>query len=150
VRRAVRDLERIGPPPYAAGTGGLDVRARWTDRLGGAVDGSTGPDLAFRALRCGSEYTWGDLLRRLLPGARFWMRNLDASLDSASAGGDTWDIPVPLTVIGGSDDWMAPLSASRRTFERARAPRKNLIELEGLGHYPFAQAPDRFADALTR
>jgi pimeloyl-ACP methyl ester carboxylesterase len=150
VRRAVRDLERTGPPPYRAAIGGLDMRAKWTDRLGGAIEGSTGADLAFRALRFGSEYTWGDLFRRLLPGVRFWMRNPDESLGPDAPGDAAWDIPVPLTVISGSVDWMAPLSASRRTFDRARAPRKSFVDLDGIGHYPFVQAPDRFAAALTR
>ena len=147
-RRAVRDLERIGHPPYGSGFRGLDVRARWTDRLGGAIEGATGSDIVFRAMRRGTEYTWGDLFRRFLPGVRFWMRNLDESLGPDSTEANSWDLPVPLLVVSGSVDWMAPLAASRRSFERAQAPRKQFIELPGLGHYPFVQDPRGFANAL--
>ncbi len=143
-RRAVRALERIGAPPYRTPYGGLNVRARWTNRLGGALDGRAGDDLAFQALRFGTENTWGDLFLRVLPGTNFWMRNMDDSLSATPK----FDCPIPLTVIQGTKDWMAPASATRRSFQRWRAPSKNLVEIQEVGHYPFVEAPDRFCDAL--
>ncbi|MDE1821457.1 MAG: alpha/beta hydrolase [Euryarchaeota archaeon] len=145
-RRAVAQLERIGPPPYRSRFGGLDVRARWTNQLGGAVPNGSGEDLAFRALREGTENTWGDLFFRVLPGTRFWMRHLDESLSEASA--SDFECPVPLLVVQGTLDRMSPPSATRRTFERWKAPSKRLLEIEGAGHYPFVDAPERFREAL--
>ncbi len=148
-RRAIGELERIGSPPYRSSSGGLDVRARWTDALGGAIEGTDGSRVAFRALRAGTEYTWGDLLLRFLPGVRFWMRNVDESFSRDAASERLLELPVPTTVVQGTADWMAPAAASRRYFERIRAPRKSFVELANLGHYPFVEEPNRFARVLT-
>ena len=147
-RRAIRDLERIGSPPYQTRYGGLNVRAKWTDRLGGAITGSSGSDLGFAAMRAGSVYTWGDLFFRFLPGIRFWMRNLDPSLTNTPSEGWYWQSPIPTTFVQGTEDWMAPMTASRRYFNRLVAPRKRFVELNGVGHYPFVQSPESFAGAL--
>jgi len=147
-RRATRELERIGSPPYRSPFGGLDTRARWTNALGGAIEGTDGSRLAFRALRAGTEYTWGDLFCRLLPGVRFWMRNVDDSL-SGDVGDERFHaLPVPTTIVQGTADWMVPAAASLRYFERLRAPRKRFAELNDVGHYPFVQAPGQFAQVL--
>jgi len=148
-RKAIRDLERIGPPPYRSQFGGLDVRARWTDRLGGAWEGTTGLDASWKALRRGTEYTWGDLFFRVLPGMKFWMRNVDDSLGAVDLITRIPKLPVPVTFVNGTADYMAPTSAARRYFESVQAPRKRFIELADVGHYPFAQAPDAFAAAVT-
>lgn len=147
-RRAEAALERIGPPPYAAETGALSVRARWTDRLGGAVKGTQGSAVAFRAARAGTEYSWLDIFRRYLPGERFWMQHADRVLGSASSTEGSAESPVPVVVMAGTDDWMVPLAACERTLVRYRAPAKSLVRLDGMGHYPFVENPSRFAGVL--
>ncbi len=147
-RKAIRALERIGSPPYRSPFGGLDVRARWTDRLGGAWEGTTGLGASWKALRRGTEYTWGDLFLRVAPGVKFWMRNVDESLGSVDLNERFPSLPVPVTFVNGTADYMAPTETARRYFELVQAPRKRFIELPGVGHYPFAQAPDAFAAAV--
>ena len=148
-RKATRDLERIGPPPYHSPPGGLDVRARWTDRLGGAWQGTTGFRASWKAIRHGTQYTWTDLFRRVSPGIRFWMSNVDESLGAVDLNTRFTQLPVPVTFVNGTADYMAPTRAARRYFELVEAPRKRFIELSGVGHYPFAQAPEAFAAAVT-
>ncbi len=148
-RKAVRDLELIGPPPYRSRFGGLDVRARWTDRLGGAWEGTTGLNASWKALRHGTEYTWADLFFRVAPGVRFWMRNVDESLGAVDLITRFPSLPVPVTFVNGTSDYMAPTETARRYFESIQAPRKRFIELAGVGHYPFAQVPDAFATAVS-
>jgi pimeloyl-ACP methyl ester carboxylesterase len=148
-RKAIRDLGRIGPPPYRSPFGGLDVRARWTDRLGGAWEGTTGLSASWKALRHGTEYTWGDLFLRVVPGVKFWMRNVDESLGSVDLSERFPSLPIPTTFVNGTADYMAPTETARRYFEHLEAPQKRFIELPGVGHYPFAQAPDAFAAAVS-
>lgn len=55
--------------------------------------------------------------------------------------------PAPLTVVWGADDPIAlPTMADR--LLRAR-PDVSLTVLDGVGHYPMVEAPDRFVGALT-
>ncbi|OWY62484.1 hypothetical protein B7486_58190 [cyanobacterium TDX16] len=54
--------------------------------------------------------------------------------------------PSPLTVVWGELDPVAVLPMTDKLLE-AR-PDATLVVLEGIGHYPMVEAPDRFADAV--
>ncbi len=56
--------------------------------------------------------------------------------------------PSPLAVVWGGDDPIAVPAMTER-LRRAR-PDIGLAVLEGVGHYPMVEAPDRFLDALGR
>lgn len=60
---------------------------------------------------------------------------------SALAGTD-----VPVLAIAGSEDRATPPAAARRIADTA--PRGELLMIEGAGHFPFAEAPDRYWPAL--
>jgi pimeloyl-ACP methyl ester carboxylesterase len=54
--------------------------------------------------------------------------------------------PSPLAVVWGADDPIAVHDMARRlTTARPDAP---LVTLEGVGHYPMVEAPERFAGAV--
>ena len=56
------------------------------------------------------------------------------------------DHPSPLTVVWGIDDPIAvPAMAERLAAER---PDARVVRLDGVGHYPMVEAPDRFAAAV--
>jgi pimeloyl-ACP methyl ester carboxylesterase len=55
--------------------------------------------------------------------------------------------PSPLTVVWGRDDPIAVAAMASR-LARAR-PDLRLQLLDGVGHYPMVEAPDRFLDALA-
>ncbi len=55
--------------------------------------------------------------------------------------------PSPLTVVWGGDD---PIAVSAMTDRLVRArPDATLTLLDGVGHYPMVEAPDRFVEALV-
>ena len=49
---------------------------------------------------------------------------------------------VPVLAIAGSEDRATPPAAARRIA--ATAPRGELLVVDGVGHFPFAEAPDRY------
>ena len=52
---------------------------------------------------------------------------------------------IPVLAVGGEHDWMCPLAERiART-----APRGELAVIPGAGHFPFAEAPDAYWDAVT-
>jgi pimeloyl-ACP methyl ester carboxylesterase len=55
--------------------------------------------------------------------------------------------PSPLTVVWGVDDPIAVAAMADR-IEAAR-PGARVVRLDGVGHYPMVEAPDRFAWAAT-
>lgn len=55
--------------------------------------------------------------------------------------------PSPLAVVWGRDD---PIAVPAMTDRLRRARRElDLVVLDGVGHYPMVEAPDRFLDAVT-
>jgi pimeloyl-ACP methyl ester carboxylesterase len=55
--------------------------------------------------------------------------------------------PSPLAVVWGADD---PIAVVAMTDELSRArPDTHVTILDGVGHYPMIEAPDRFAAAVT-
>jgi pimeloyl-ACP methyl ester carboxylesterase len=59
---------------------------------------------------------------------------------------------IPVLAIAGSEDRPTPPAAARRIA--STAPRGELMLIEGVGHFPFAEAPERYwpplIDWLTR
>jgi pimeloyl-ACP methyl ester carboxylesterase len=55
--------------------------------------------------------------------------------------------PSPLAVVWGADD---PIAVVAMTDELSRArPDAHVTILDGIGHYPMIEAPDRFAKAVS-
>jgi pimeloyl-ACP methyl ester carboxylesterase len=56
--------------------------------------------------------------------------------------------PSPLSILWGRDDPIAVVAMATRLHE-AR-PDATLEVLDGVGHYPMVEAPDRFAESVAR
>ncbi|MEZ5237643.1 MAG: alpha/beta hydrolase [Microthrixaceae bacterium] len=54
--------------------------------------------------------------------------------------------PSPLGIIWGTEDPIAVIDMARRLHDRRRD--SELVELEGVGHYPMIEAPTAFASSL--
>lgn len=54
--------------------------------------------------------------------------------------------PAPLTIVWGDRDPVAVHAMAERLH--ADAPGSRLVTMEGIGHFPMIEAPDRFADAV--
>ena len=53
---------------------------------------------------------------------------------------------IPILAIAGEHDKGTPPAAARRIA--ATAPRGDLVILDGVGHFPFAEAPDAYWGAV--
>ncbi len=49
---------------------------------------------------------------------------------------------IPVLAIAGADDRATPPEAARRIADTA--PRGELLMIDGAGHFPFAEAPERY------
>lgn len=57
------------------------------------------------------------------------------------------DHPAPLTVVWGIDDPIAVAAMADRLA--AARPEARVVRLDGVGHYPMVEAPERFVAAVT-
>jgi pimeloyl-ACP methyl ester carboxylesterase len=148
-RRAIRQLEAIGPPPH------LDVkrfttRARWAANFGGVANGasfnSVLRDLLASLVRS-PDYSVTDIIRTV--------RGISASQAALLPQLATTDLvttmprlEVPIVLAQGRLDQVAPGDATQRFHDSLVAPSKQLVWFEKSAHTPHLEEPGKFRNLL--
>ena len=145
-RRALRSLERIGPPPYTGDWRKKTMTERtYVARFGGEVRASRhgAMGMVLRSVLVSSEYTLRDrvnFFRGVLGSMRaLWPQLLDVNLFEQVP-----EMRVPVFFMEGRHDWEVPSILSARYFEALRAPSKRLIWFEHSAHLPNVEERERF------
>ncbi len=145
-RRAVRTLERMGPPPYAGDYRRKTVTQRsLLARFGGEVHGSRSGALGMvlRALLVSREYTLRDRVN-VFRGIFRSMELLWPQLMTLDLAALVPEVKVPVFFAEGRFDHESPSEFAARYFEILRAPRKELVWFERSAHMVNAEQRDDF------
>jgi pimeloyl-ACP methyl ester carboxylesterase len=147
--RAIRQLEKIGPPPH------LDVkqfstRARWAANFGGVTAHKNHAGVlrtVFGSLIRSRDYSVADIVRTV--------RGITASQASLLPELATTDLvstmpvlDVPITIAQGRLDRVAPGEAAQRFYDSLEAPSKQLVRFEKSAHTPHYDEPQKFRRLL--
>jgi pimeloyl-ACP methyl ester carboxylesterase len=148
-RRAMRQLNKIGPPPH------LDVkhfstRARWAVTFGGVTTNANYGGL-LRAL-LGSmvrspDYSVADLIRTVR-GITTTQAALLPELATTDLVRTMPRLAVPIVIAQGRLDQVAPGEAAQRFHDSLTAPSKKLVWFEKSAHTPHLEEPGKFRDLL--
>jgi pimeloyl-ACP methyl ester carboxylesterase len=148
-QHAVKQLEAIGPPPHVTAKQFM-TRVRWATNFGGVSRDETFGSL-FRALLASllrsPDYSMGDIARTLrgMGTAQTALLPDLATLDLVET---VPSIDVPVVLVQGRRDRVAPGEAAQRYLSRLEAPSKQLVWFEFSAHTPHLDEPDRFRDLL--
>jgi pimeloyl-ACP methyl ester carboxylesterase len=149
-RSAIRQLEAIGPPPHT-GAGQFRTQARWVADFGGVATDESYPGL-LRALLVGlvrsPDYSAADVVRALR-GIGASQAALLPELAGTDLVGTVPHLDVPVVMVQGRRDQVAPGHAAQRFFDSLTAPSKRLVWFERSAHAPHLEEPDRFRQLLT-
>jgi pimeloyl-ACP methyl ester carboxylesterase len=150
-KRAIRQLEAIRPPPH------LDVkqfgtRVRWASNFGGVThDQSYGAVVRslLASLVRSSDYSVADVVRTVRGITATQARLLPemAVLDLVRT---VPHLDVPLVMIQGRLDEVAPGDAAQMYFDNVVAPSKELVWFDESAHTPHLEEPEKFRDLLIR
>jgi len=148
-RRAVRQLEKIGPPPHIR-VEQFTKRARWAMNFGGVTVGKSANDIlrsVLVSLVRSRDYPPAAVIRAvrgitasqaaLLPGLAG--TDLVATLPA---------LDVPVVFVQGRLDRVAPGEATGRLYESLTAPSKRLVWFENSAHTPHFDEPELFRRVL--
>ncbi|HEX6855588.1 MAG TPA: alpha/beta fold hydrolase [Streptosporangiaceae bacterium] len=148
-RRAVRQLEKIGPPPH------LDpkqftTRGRWIANFGGVTAGATGNSLGrtlAASLLRSPDYSPAAAVRtvRGVTSSQAALLPLLAHTDLVAT---MPKLDVPIVLAQGRLDQVAPGAATQRFYDALTAPAKQLIWFEHSAHTPQYDEPAKFRDLL--
>jgi pimeloyl-ACP methyl ester carboxylesterase len=139
-----RKLEALGPPPYSTARrwGVKQFAAEAADKAYGSlskrIDTMTVDSPA---------YTLKDHLD-LIFGAGFCLGKLFAQWMTFDAHRLGTRFGIPIYIITGSSDVMAPTQLSEEWLRSIEAPGKALITIPNAGHLVFATAPEVYLNAL--
>jgi pimeloyl-ACP methyl ester carboxylesterase len=148
-RRAIRQLEAIGPPPHTTAKQ-FTTRARWVANFGGVASHANFNGLLrallFSLVRS-PDYSAAAVLRTLRGvGAS------QAALLPQLAGTDLVRtmprLDVPLVMAHGRLDQVAPGEAAQRFHDSLTAPGKQLVWFSRSAHTPHLEEPAKFRDLL--
>jgi pimeloyl-ACP methyl ester carboxylesterase len=148
-RRATRQLDAIGPPPHLTSKQ-FGTRVRWAANFGGVTRNQTYATLArglvSSLVRC-SDYSAGDVIRTVR-GVTATQAALLPDLATTDLTRTLPRIDVPIVMVQGRHDQVAPGESAQRYASSLQSPRKQLIWFENSAHTPHLDEPAKFRDVL--
>jgi pimeloyl-ACP methyl ester carboxylesterase len=148
-RRAIRQLEAIGPPPHTTSKQFI-TRARWVANFGGVVTNSNFNSQfrqLFLSLVRSPDYSAAAVIRTLR-GMSASQAALLPQLASTDLVRTMPRLDVPLVMAQGRLDHVAPGEAAQRFHDSLTAPSKQLTWFERSAHSPHLEEPAKFRDLL--
>ena len=148
-RRAIRQLEAIGPPPHTT-MNQFTTRARWVANFGGVATNANFNSLLrglLLSLVRSPDYSAAAIIRTLR-GFRASQASLLPQLASTDLVRAMPRLDVPLVMAQGRLDQVAPGEAAQRFHDSLAAPSKQLMWFERSAHTPHLEEPAKFRDLL--
>jgi pimeloyl-ACP methyl ester carboxylesterase len=143
-RRAIRELEAMGPPPHSAAN--LWAARTWLSRL----EGKLSPRAMWQVARAvlgtpeSSIFEAPQAMRTFRATlAAMWPEVTRINLHELAP---TLAVPV-FFFLGRRDHWV-PANVSQAYFDALQAPSKQLVWFEQSGHEPFVDEPEKFNAAM--
>lgn len=146
--KAIRELERIGPPPYRNLMRDTGVQRKWLRRFGGFMRQGGIGKLILESL-LSPECTLPDLVR-LGRGMTFTLENMFEAMLAVNLPVQVPRLEVPVTYILGRYDRNTPFELAVDYFNRLSAPSKELFWLENSAHGLWMEEPREFARVMRR
>ena len=148
-RRATRQLQAIGPPPHLTSKQ-FTTRVRWATNFGGVTTGETYATLArglLASLVRSPDYPAADVIRtvRGISATQAALLPELATLDLART---VPRLDVPVVMVQGRRDQVAPGAAAQRYASSLQAPGKRLVWFDNSAHTPHLEEPGKFRDLL--
>ena len=147
--RAIRQLEKIGPPPHLTAKR-FSTRARWAANYGGVSAGKKHADIlrgVVGSLIRSPDYSVGDVVRALR-GITTSQAALVPVLATTDLVSTMPSLDVPIVFAQGRLDQVAPGVATQRFYDSLKAPSKQLVWFEKSAHTPQFDEPAAFRRLL--
>jgi pimeloyl-ACP methyl ester carboxylesterase len=148
-RRATRQLEAIGPPPHLT-SAQFATRVRWATNFGGVTSGESYATLVrglLASLVRSPDYSAADVIRTVR-GVTATQAALLPELARMDLAASLPRIDVPVVMVQGRHDQVAPGTAAQEYASLLQAPSKRLVWFENSAHTPHLEEPGKFRDLL--
>ena len=144
-RKALKELNAIGPPPYGASS--LLKERTWLQRFEGQLRPRAFWNMA-RIFLGGPESSIFDLVK-ILKGFQFTFNAMWDEVSVINLHKDAPSLQMPVFFLLGKNDHWVPPETSKAYFDVLNAPSKKLVWFEKSGHEPFADEAEKFNKTMT-
>ncbi len=151
-KKAVEELEKVGPPVkgmYKGGFDGMMVQRNLMMKYGGyskAEEKRSYMESFVKPMLLSGEYSLPDLLG-IVFGYKKVLKAMWPELGAEDLSRYT-SFDVPILVFDGKLDMNTPAQLVEEWFEKIEAPEKELIWFENSGHNPMGDEPEKFKRLL--
>jgi len=143
--QALEELQRIGPPPYAAGDG-YRVQWKWANAFEGADDFLNGTiGLTLVAPGGSIDDFVHDGEGEMLSADQLVPRTRSARMEDLGV-----SFAVPMFFFQGAEDFTSPTELAREYLGRIHAPQKAFVPIEGGGHFAVFMRSNQFLAELVK
>ncbi|MBL9219796.1 MAG: alpha/beta hydrolase [Opitutaceae bacterium] len=147
--RSQRELAAIGPPPFSSrqqANGFFQCAQRYQAR----ADSTAMAELQRSFLSPPPNYTLGDEWNRMrgfmaVPTWSLYQKILSTNLSTLG-----FDFQVPVFLFQGTDDHVTPPTLAEEYYNSIKAPHKELVRIEGGGHFAAWSHATQFHVELVR
>jgi pimeloyl-ACP methyl ester carboxylesterase len=150
-KRAIRQLEAIGPPPHLDAKQ-FGTRVRWASNFGGVTRNETYSGVVrglLASLLRSADYSTRDVIRTVR-GVTATQAALLPELATLDLVRTLPRLDVPVVMVQGRLDQVAPGAAAERYASALEAPSKQLVWFENSAHTPHLEEPEKFRDLMVR
>lgn len=144
-RKAVRELQDIGPPPWPQDR--LFTERKWVTRFGGVYHTLTYGKV-FDIAALSPAYTLTDFYGYFM-GIRSSLK-MYGQMRAYDINKAVPELGVPAYFIAGKYDRLTPPELIRQYCEALKAPKKEMMIFGMSGHFPQWEEPEEFHEALVR
>lgn len=146
-KRAIRQLESIGLPPYKTMKDG-GIQRNWLSKFHGStfkgsIIGTILANVSLRYLRV------GDVVR-FVQGAIFSLTSLEDEQKILNLAHEISELKVPAYFCTGQRDFQVPFQLVVEFCDKLAAPTKQLVWFEQSGHLPNFEEPAAFSEFFSR
>lgn len=149
-KRAIQELRKIGSPPHLDSKT-FGTRVKWVANFGGVNRQETYTRILLKTLRqlvFSGDYTLFDIVGTLR-GTTFTQEHLLPELSNLNLFQMLPRLDVPVFLIQGRHDYVAPTSSMEQYYQILQAPKgKQLIWFDESAHMPQYEEPGKFREVL--
>jgi len=145
-RSAIRELERIGTPPYIDESEAIEkmiIERKYVTKYGGAVKRGNLYPQAIKSMFYCREYSLRDKIN-FLKGMRFTLDYLWEFIQKSNLFEDIPSLKIPVYIIHGTSDYQTTYIVAKEYFDSLQAPLKRFYSFENSAHSPIFEEPEKF------
>lgn len=153
-KKAIKDLERIGLPPYESALNGIAIQRNWLSRFGGVTHRQKSIHTVYETITRvlhSKAYSLNDFVK-FIKGINFTLKKsgLIKELYHINLFELIPEVKIPVYFFVGRYDYNTPWELAEQYFKSISAPYKRLVWFEHSAHSPNIEEKEKFCEELIR